>query len=287
MRPKSRIKAILLALFAGFVGAHKFYLGKPGGFIGFMVLFIVSLNIFKSPILSFIAGIADAIKLINMSDEMFNERYNGTTRTESGRYQPGRQSGNPMAGNRQSANRQPVQTASRGPGQSTRANALKVSGIKKYKDFDLEEAIEDFTEALRLVPGDSATHFNLACAYSLTEKKDKAYFHLSQSVATGLKDAQKILTHDDLAFVRIQPEFEGFRASGFRDYHFTSENRENVKSAGKEKLSPTNASSGPDKELYHQEDALLAQLQKLSELRQKGILSEDEFQFERKKILRQ
>ena len=35
------------------------------------------------------------------------------------------------------------------------------------------------------------------------------------------------------------------------------------------------------------DDSLLAQLNKLSELRKKGILSEDEFIFERKKVLRQ
>ena len=35
------------------------------------------------------------------------------------------------------------------------------------------------------------------------------------------------------------------------------------------------------------DDTLLAQLNKLSELRKKGILSEDEFIFERKKVLRQ
>ena len=30
-------------------------------------------------------------------------------------------------------------------------------------------------------------------------------------VKLGLKDYEKILNHDDLAFVRIQPEFEDFK----------------------------------------------------------------------------
>jgi TM2 domain-containing membrane protein YozV len=283
MRPKSRIKAILLALFTGFVGGHKFYLGKAGGFIGFMILFIVSLNVFRSPILSFIAGIVDAIKLINMSDELFNERYNGASRADSGRYQPRSAGGRPQNNNRSGTQRQTSSAPGKGPIQSTKANALKVSGLKKYKDFDLEAAIDDFTEALQLMPGDPVVHFNLACAYSLTEKKERAYFHLSQAVATGLKDVQKILSHDDLAFVRIQPEFETFRTSGFRDYNIPA--IQNEKTGNKQNTS-ANPGNSKENELFHQEDALLAQLQKLSELRQKGILSEDEFQFERKKILR-
>ncbi|MBK9256995.1 MAG: NINE protein [Saprospiraceae bacterium] len=279
MRPKSRIKAILLALFTGFVGGHKFYLGKVGGFIGFMILFIVSLNVFRSPVISFIAGIIDAIKLINMSDEVFNEKYNQTPRWQTGR--PQQQAENQRKGPaRQAPSRQINSTVNKSPVNRTKAEALKTSGIKKYKDFDLDGAIEDFTEALKILPSDVSLHFNVACAYSLTEQKDKAYHHLSQSVALGLKDVQKILTHDDLAFVRIQPEFDAFRASGFREFGSVNNATDTAGQKGSEPELKDFSKSVP-------EDALLAQLTKLAELRQKGVLSEDEFQFERKKILRQ
>ena len=278
MRPKSRIKAILLALFLGFVGGHKFYLGKAGGFIGFMVLFIVSLNVFKSPILSFIAGIADAIKLINMSDEVFDERYNGANRWERKSYKQRSSPSGPVTQQNTSRQRQEKSGSTRSPQQSTRANALKVSGMKKYKEFDLEDAIQDFKDAIQLLPNDPTLHFNIACAYSLTEKKELAYFHLSRAVSAGLKDIQRIGTHDDLAFVRIQPEFEAFRSSGFLQVPFD---------ISKIRESSATENSGSNKSMYGEEDALLTQLNKLSELRQKGVLSEEEFQFERKKILRQ
>lgn len=283
MRQKSRIKAILLALFAGFVGAHKFYLGRAGGFIGFMVLFIVSINVFRSPILSFIAGIVDAIKLINMTDEAFDEKYNGANKWERGSYRPRSSPTGPAYNTRGQRPGQDRQVPVRSPQQNTKANALRVSGMKKYKDFDLEDAIRDFSEALRLVPNDPALHFNLACAYSLTEKKELAYFHLSRAIASGFKDAQRILSHDDLAFVRIQPEFEAFRSSGFLQvpYDLSKIQTRSDASEGSPK-----ANIG-DKNQNRVEDALLTQLQKLAELRQKGVLSEEEFQFETKKILRQ
>jgi len=167
------------------------------------------------------------------------------------------------------------------PATALRANPYKNSGIKKYKDFDLDDAIADFKKGLEISPNDVALHFNISCAYSLTEKKSLAYHHLSKAVTLGLKDVERILSHDDLAFVRIQPEFETFRSGGFRVNPFASPVQE-------EPLQPVqqevHASMPEEKEM---DDTLLAQLNKLSELRKKGILSEDEFIFERKKVLRQ
>jgi len=97
-----------------------------------------------------------------------------------------------------------------------KANPFKNSGIKKYKDYDLEGAIEDFSQGLSINPKDIALHFNIACAYSMTEVKDKAYYHLSKAVELGFKDFEKIKTKDDLAFVRIQPEFDEFEESGYK-----------------------------------------------------------------------
>ncbi|MBK7809241.1 MAG: hypothetical protein IPJ51_23595 [Saprospiraceae bacterium] len=108
-----------------------------------------------------------------------------------------------------------------------------------------------------------------------------AYHHLSKAVSLGLKDVERILSHDDLAYVRIQPEFEAFRSGGFRVNPFSAPVHEEpvIKDTPE-----VHASTPEDKEM---DDTLLAQLNKLSELRKKGILSEDEFIFERKKVLRQ
>jgi len=96
-----------------------------------------------------------------------------------------------------------------------RANPFKKSGIKKYKDFDLDGAIVDFNKGLEINPQDVALHFNIANAYSLTEQKEKAYYHLAKAVEMGFSDTEMINTKDDLAFVRIQPEWDTFKANGY------------------------------------------------------------------------
>ena len=73
-----------------------------------------------------------------------------------------------------------------------KSEPYKNSGIKKFKDYDYEGAIEDFSKALEINEKDIATHFNIACAYSLTEQKDKSFFHLSEAVKNGFNDIEKI-----------------------------------------------------------------------------------------------
>ena len=160
------------------------------------------------------------------------------------------------------------------PSAKRRANPFKKSGIRKYKEFDLEDAIEDFKKGLEIEPEDIALHFNIACAYSLTEQKEMAYSHISQAVKFGFKDFEKINTHDDLAYVRIQPEFDKFKEDGYL-LEETKKIEEKATNRKEEKTEETIT-----------DDVLLSQLNKLAELRKKGLLSEEEFAMERKKLLR-
>lgn len=144
-----------------------------------------------------------------------------------------------------------------------KANPFKISGIKKYKDYEYEEAIEDFKKALTIDPNDIAVHFNIACAYSIMEQPDKALIHLDKAVRNGFKDFDKIQNHDALAYVRIQDEFENFVKNGYK--------------LGQIELSP--------EEKTAQSNNLLEQLQKLGELREQGLLTEEEFQNQKKKLL--
>jgi TM2 domain-containing membrane protein YozV len=276
MAPKNKVTAAMLAFFTGFVGGHKLYLGKTGGFIGFMILFIVSMSI-GIPI-SLIAGVVQGIKLLNMSEQDFDRNYNrGNMPMRKGPLEVRREAQMQKYDQVSVGKNRPQSTT--GPISTMRANPYKNSGIKKYKDFDLDDAITDFKKGLDIAPQDVALHFNIACAYSLTEKKSLAYHHLGKAVSLGLKDVDRILSHDDLAFVRIQPEFSQFRSSGFRVNPFAVESV--VETPEHSKTEAVTVDAIPD-----MDDKLLSQLNKLSELRKKGILSEDEFIFERKKILR-
>ena len=150
------------------------------------------------------------------------------------------------------------------PTPKPKSNPFKNSGIEKYKDYDYEGSIEDFEKALQINPKDIAVHFNLACAYSLTEQKDKAFEHLDKAAELGFSDFGKIKTHDALAYLRIQDEFEDFEKNRYRLGKKTQEkNSENI-------LESQN---------------LLEQLKKLAELREQGLLTEEEFTLQKKRLL--
>lgn len=279
MKEKEKNVAGILALFLGGLGIHRFYLGQTG--LGIFYL------IFCWFPLMWIIGLIDAIAFFSMDQEVFDRKYNRQlesrrdtdfdrrqyrrrTREEhreeraekryERRYDTRRQYERPQP---------PPLTRPRPP----RSNPYKVSGVRKYKDYDYDGAIEDFNKALDIEPNDVATHFNLACAYSLNERPEKSFFHLDQAVANGFNDFQRIKEHDALAFLRIQPEFEAFEKNGFRLRQ---------QPAGEE---------APAKEPEEQQDVLegqpdlLEQLKRLGELRKKGLLTEEEFTSQKRKLL--
>ncbi len=257
-REKSRIAAAIFAFILGTFGAHKFYLRNASAGIFYVMLGIFASRLIGFPI-SIVLGILDGMRLLTMSEQEFDRRYNRHIDQET---TAPRQARRPTRQSRRQPQRAPATRKS-----YNKVNPFKKSGIKKYKEYELEGAIEDFNKGLEISPDDIALHFNLACAYSLTENKDKGFYHLSRAVKLGFKDKEKIKTHDDLAYLRIQPEFEDFENSGFA-------------------MEKKNKPSPHLREQPEGDDVLLSQLNRLAELRKKGLLSEDEFVLERKKLLR-
>lgn len=143
-------------------------------------------------------------------------------------------------------------------------NPYKTSGVQKYKDYDYDGAIEDFKKAIEINADDIPTHFNIACAYSLTEQKKLAYKHIDAAVRLGFKDFEKIRTHDAFAYIRIQDDFEAFEQNGFK---ITA--KMDIPQSANESVDPL----------------LLERLKKLSELRDRGILTEEEFLIQKEKLL--
>lgn len=287
---KNRITAALIALFLGSFGAHKFYLRDSGAGIFYLILFMVGSSM-RLPISAFL-GFVDAFVLFTMSDERFDAKYNKSydSRTErrnqqrNNRYESRQQRRYPprttYSNRRQQGSSPGTRESYKRPSTPTnrvkrpRENPFKKTGISKYKDYDIEGAIEDFQKGLELDPKDMALHFNLAAAYSLTEKTDRSYYHLSKAVELGFKDFEKIKTHDDLAFLRIQEGFEEFQENGYR---LTSDSSTETPAAADVEVMP---------EEVIKDDILLSQLQKLSELRNKGLLSEKEYLVEKEKLMR-
>jgi tetratricopeptide (TPR) repeat protein len=138
--------------------------------------------------------------------------------------------------------------------------------LEKFKDYDYFGAIADFKKSLEIAPQDIATHFNIACAYALIEKKEEAFSHLDKAVSLGFRDFQKIKEHHALAYLRIQKEFDDFEENGYRLLASAAKNN--------------------DENLLASQPDLLDRLSKLAELREKGLLTQQEFEDQKQKLMR-
>ncbi len=263
---KDKTVAGLLALFLGWAGIHRFYLQQPKR--GLLYIFLT----FAFGI-SFILGFIDAIVLLTMDKDLFDLRYNrkyiDLKYRNDNRY-PHRQRRHEERQERRVRReeaREKTRTRQK-PIVRQKSNPYKASGIKKFKEYDYDGAIEDFKKALEIDENDIASNFNIACAYSLNEDAEKAFYHLDKAVTLGFNDFDRIATNDSLAFLRIQPEFDAFKENG---YQLT-----------RRKTLPRQKDN-----LLEREPDLLDQLKKLAELRQKGIITEKEFTEEKRILLEQ
>jgi len=252
---KDKTTAGLLAIFGGVFGVHRFYLGQP-------ILGILYLLVFWTGI-SALLGILDGIIFLAQDDQKFDYKYNKHRYEYQGknrdrRQRPQRRSNAPVR-QRTAKSPAPRRTA------TSKKNPFFETGMKKYEDFDMRGAIADFTKALEISPHHVHTHFRLACAYSLMENKKKGFYHLSKAVENGMTKLDKIKSTDELAFLRIQDEYTDFEKNNFR-------------------LAPSVQPPADIKGL--DEDILLRQLNKLKDLRDRGILTEAEFVQEKRKLSR-
>lgn len=267
---KDKNVAGILALFFGWLGIHRFYLGQIGLGILYMFFFWVS----------WIIALIDAIAFFAMDKVEFDEKYNREVfHQRQNRYdrrtQDRRERWEQRQGREKTRQRPQAPPPRQRPRQRTtpttqrRHNPFKSSGLEKYREYDYEGAIEDFEKALEINPKDIAVHFNLACSFSLMENAERAFHHLDRAVGFGFNDVQKIKEHDALAFLRIQDQFDQFEQNDFRLTPQLEAPKENLLDA-----IPNNTSND-----------LLEQLRRLGELKEKGLLTEEEFTVQKKKLL--
>jgi len=95
-------------------------------------------------------------------------------------------------------------------------NKSKKLGIMQLREYDLDQAKELLLKAAEEDPRDPEIFFHLACTYSLLEKVDEGYNALEKAVQLGLPDTEAICTHEKLAYLRIQDEFESFFENGYK-----------------------------------------------------------------------
>ena len=95
---------------------------------------------------------------------------------------------------------------------------------------------------------------------------EQSFFHLDKAVGYGFNDLKRIQEHDALAYLRIQESFDEFEENGYRLVKQLEAPKEDL--------------------LDDAPSDLLEQLKRLGELREKGLLTEEEFAAQKKKLLR-
>lgn len=278
---KNKTTAGILALFLGGIGVHRFYLGQAG-------LGILHLIFCWTFIPSFVAFI-DAIIFFTNSEEVFDAKYNykymATTLYHNQKGQQAAASpqiiinnntagGNMTQGPAQTshstptansnANRPPVAKQVPAKSATPKKDPFEKKGDLKYEDYDFDGAIADYLKSLNVRSKNPEVHFKLSCLYSIMEKVDSSFFHLSKAVEQGYFDFEKIKTHDHLAYLRTQqPEFDYFVAAGYK------------LEGKKKKPTPT----------LNLSDEVISRIEKLAELRDKGIINDEEFQDQKGRLL--
>ncbi len=253
---RNRQTAAILALILGIFGVHRFYLGQT--FLGIVYCFFFWTGF---PAL---LGVIDAVLLAVMDQQLFDAKYNREfLGNKQGSWKQRDRDYTELKRQREGKKNYEIPVPKNQPYRME--NPAKQSGIVKYKDYDFKGAIEDFKKALLVDANDTAIHFNIACAYSITEQPQEAFYHLSKAVEYGFADFDKIGTHDALAYTRIQPEWDSFVENGYK-----------IMVESQETPAIEASTKSPD---------LLEQLHRLGELKERGLLDQFEFEAQKKKIL--
>ncbi len=266
---KKKEVAGILALLLGPMGVHRFYLGRR--FQGILHLFLFAVMFMatveeNAPFIMIpaILGFIDAVLFFAMPKEEFDERYNKKYLARD-------------YGNGYYEDRQAPKSYLPAPGEEKR---FKQAGVRFYRMKDYHNAIESFLTALDIRYEDPVTHFNVACCFALNGEFDDAFHHLEKAVEFGFNQIDKIHNHPALDNLRLQPGFHAFVQNKYRIP------AKIPVPANPPTLFdiPAPPDSLPPVEAVQND--LLDQLIRLGELREKGILTEEEFSSQKQKLLR-
>ena len=260
---KRKFVAGILAFFFGIFGAHRFYLGQRNLGLLYLGMALTGMFIIKGlaaliPIVAILSFI-DAVILFSMPRRDFDLKYNrayvqATLAMDTQKFEKPKQKEQPQTPPKKSVKEEEF-------------DKLWNTALAEYREYDYDEAIAALQEAIELKSDDPEAHFLLACCHSINEDIGHALSHLETAVACGLKDQDRIQNHYDLAYLRMQPQFETFAKNNYRLLKELPEPIEDL-------LQSQNTVS-PD---------LLEQLQKLVKLREEGQLTEIEYQSLVKKL---
>jgi len=201
---KKRSIAILMALFFGWAGAHKFYLARSGSGIMYLILTLFSVRLAGFPI-STVLGMIDAAALLMMDERTFDKKYNMPYMKKGYNQSKRRRRTAPIP---KSISKRTKTTHNRS------SNVHKRKGLQHLANYDMKEAIEELKKARELNPKDAETYFKLAGAHSLMEETSESLKNLEIAIKLGYPK-EGIYSEDHLAYIRIHPAFDRFIKNGF------------------------------------------------------------------------
>jgi TM2 domain-containing membrane protein YozV len=277
---KNKNTAGVLALMMGALGVHRFYLGQRGlGVLYFLATFIgigiTAASDGDAPLILAPLAIAfiDSILFFVMPKQDFDLRYNKDVgaASASSRQRFSREGYRTSGSVRRQRFEQRVKKAIQDP--------YKRMGIERFRELDYLGAIESFQKSLKNNYESPSTHFNLACSYAMLELPKDAFFHIEKAVEFGFDAFDKIHNHDALAFLRTHPDFETFVRNDYKVISGLPAPQKDLLASRPEQETRTPEEPFPTNDL-------LDQIMALGELKEKGLLTEEEFNAQKQKLLR-
>lgn len=282
------------AFFLGIFGVHRFYLGQwwrgAVQFLGFWT--IIALLAEEGPemplpfiLVGFVlAPIITAIVFWATPYDRWAAKYDPEALAIQGYTMPVRPM-QPLI--RRVPERMPTTTSAPKPS----VKSLKAEGVKYYRAGDYDLAVEAFQEAISVAPTDPVAHFNLACCYALLGQYPDALRHLEHSITHELPKPERIESHPALAELRASDAYQTFRSNNYRQLNLLE-----LTGATKRKPAPATedvledfdrppTTDAPDSERVAHDEDLLAQISRLKELHDAGILTKREYRLQREKLL--
>ncbi len=150
----------------------------------------------------------------------------------------------------------------------SRGGYLIKDAFLAYKSGAYDQARKYFEDALQYDYNDPQTHFMLACCYSLAKDAKQSYFHLASAVDFGFQEFEEIYHNEALTWLRTQPDFDFFVQNGYRQIAH---------------LTPPTPDLLEEKSYY--DTTLLDKIADLGELLERGVISKDDFELQKKNLL--
>lgn len=175
---------------------------------------------------------------------------------------------------------------------SHNSSVTEASLIKQASNFyELKDYVSAIGVLKRIIAGDphnAQAHFNLACCYSKV-KNIEAFNALGNAIDTGYSNFDRINTHKGLTWLKSQPKYERFVSNGYKFIIETEpipESDVHQETAEERSI----ADSIPEQENVSAKvevitDDKISQLEKLAKLKEQGILTDEEFQEQKKRVL--